>query len=494
MRVATAQRLPVKPDDLGFFRYTDIAGRKLLVNDVGEWMFLDNADFQSLVAGTLPHDSPLRSGLVERGFLRDGLDLNALAERLGRKRGFIGLGPHLHVVITTLRCNQSCKYCHASRTDMDRVDTDMTLDTAKRIVDLAMQSNNPYLCFEYQGGEPTVRADIIKFIVEYSREKNRYENKLLDHSLVTNMTLMNEELGEWLLANNVLLCTSLDGPEELHNFNRGWVGGGSAYAHVRKWMEWFNRRYVELGRDPELWHVDALMTTTRKTFDHWKELIDLYVSLGLRNIHIRPLNPFGFANKTWRAIGYSMDEFMDFYMRCLDYILELNQQGVQIMEGTAATFLKKMLTPVDPNFVDIRSPVGAGTGQMAYNFDGRIFPNDEGRMVAAAGDPFFAIGDVRTSTWPELVNHPTVKAMAAASFLDALPGCETCFNVPFCGVRPEHNYMLGGDLFGQRPNMPKCKQHMTISRHLFEKLAHDTDGRVESIFRRWTIQRPRLET
>ena len=54
--------------------------------------------------------------------------------------------------------------------------------------------------------------------------------------------------------------------------------------------------------------------------------------------------------------------------------------------------------------------------------------------------------------------------------------------------------MLGGDLFGQRPNMPKCKQHMTISRHLFEKLAHDTDGRVESIFRRWTIQRPRLET
>ena len=35
----------------------------------------------------------------------------------------------------------------------------------------------------------------------------------------------------------------------------------------------------------------------------------------------------------------------------------------KIMEGTAATFLKKMLTPVDPNFVDIRSPVGAGTGQ-----------------------------------------------------------------------------------------------------------------------------------
>ena len=29
------------------------------------------------------------------------------------------------------------------------------------------------------------------------------------------------------------------------------------------------------------------------------------------------------------------------------------------MEGTAATFLKKLLTDTDPNFVDIRSPVGS---------------------------------------------------------------------------------------------------------------------------------------
>lgn len=480
------------PDTLGFFQFTELAGRMLLTNDAGQWLMLDRPDFQALLAGKLPEDHPRRAELTDMGVLREGSDLNALAERVARKKHYLGLGPHLHIVITTLRCNQSCKYCHASRTDMHRVDTDMSLETAKRVVDFAFQSPSPYLNFEYQGGEPTVRADIMKFVVEYSREKNRYENRTVEHSLVSNLTTMNEELAEWLLANNVLLCTSLDGPADLHDDNRGWLGGGSAHERVLHWIHYFNRRYIEMGRDPELWHVDALMTTTRKSLSRARDIIDQYTALGIRNIHFRPLNPFGFATKTWKAIGYTMEEFLAFYAEALDTIIALNKAGTQVIEGTAAVLLRKMLTPDDPNFVDLRNPVGSGTGQIAYNFDGAIYPSDEGRMVAATGDNFFHIGDVRTSTWEEVSRHPTVKALAMSSILESLPGCSTCWNQPFCGVRPEHNYMQARDLFGQRPNTPKCKQHMTVSRLLLERLAEDPE--VEPIFRRFTINRPRPET
>ena len=89
------------------------------------------------------------------------------------------------------------------------------------------------------------------------------------------------------------------------------------------WIKHFNGRYRDMGRDPESGR-DALMTTTKKSIEHWREIIDLYVELGIRNIHLRPLNPFGFANKTWRAIGYTQAEYLDFYEQCLDYILELN--------------------------------------------------------------------------------------------------------------------------------------------------------------------------
>ncbi|MFT5679164.1 MAG: hypothetical protein ACI8RZ_000068 [Myxococcota bacterium] len=487
--------MPTNADALGYFRFDRLSeGRIVLTNDAGEWQVLAEPDFRRFVAGEIKAGDPLFGALQERGFIREDLDAEAIATRVRRKKRFLGLGPHLHVVITTLRCNQSCKYCHASRTDMDRVDTDMSIETAKGVVDLAMQSPSPYINFEYTGGEPTVNMPALKFIVEYSREKNRYEGKSLDHSVVTNMTYMTEEIAEYLIENNIWVCTSLDGTQAIHDWNRSWGGTGSsagAYNSVIKWIKYFNRRYVENGLDPELYHVDALMTSTRKSFEDWKAVVDLYIELGIRNIHIRALNPFGFATKTWKMIGYTADEFLEFYEKVLDYIIELNLSGVQIMEGTAATLLKKILTPDDPNFVDIRSPIGSGTGQIAYSYDGKIYPSDEGRMVAGMGDDFFAIGEVGKSSYAEIVNHPTVRALALSSITDGLPGCSTCWNAPFCGVRPLHNYMNFGDLFAQRPLTPKCREHMTLSRLLIRRLDEDSDGRIEAMFRRWVIDRPR---
>ena len=480
----------VRADKLGFFRYGHIAGKVLLTNDVGEWAFVDQATFDDLLRGDVEPGHPSYEALSERGFLRRDLDLEGLAGKLRRKKRFLTHGPHLHIVITTLRCNQSCKYCHASRADMDRVDTDMALGTAKAVVDQAMQTTSPSVAFEFQGGEPTVNFPAIEFIVNYSREKNRYEGKALSCSLVTNFTAMDETKASWLIDNDVYVCTSLDGPEDLHNWNRSWAKG-NAWSDVMRWMKYFNQRYIDMGRDPELWHIDALMTTTRRTLARERDVIDLYVDLGIRNIHLRPLNPYGFALGTWKAIGYSTEEYLDFYARALDYILELNLRGVQIIEGTAATFLAKMLTPDDPNFVDIRSPCGAGTGQVAYNYDGKIFTCDEGRMVSAMGSDLFAIGQAGTTAYLDMIRHPTVRAMAVASLQDSLPSCNTCWNKPFCGVCPLHNYQTFGDLFGQRPRSPKCKEHYTIARLLFERLADDPDGRIEAIFRRWIIQRPR---
>ena len=54
-----------------------------------------------------------------------------------------------------------------------------------------------------------------------------------------------------------------------------------------------------------------------------------------------------------------------------------------------------------------------------------------------------------------------------------------------------HNYMTSGDLFGQRPNTAKCQEHMTIASLLLQRMADDSDGRIEEIFKRWTLTRPR---
>jgi len=484
-------RLPLAEDKLSYFRFGDVGDKKIVTNDAGAFHLMGQQAFEDFLGGRIGADHPEHRPLSEKGFLREGLDLARFAGQIRRKKRFVGVGPHLHIVITTLRCNQSCKYCHASRTNMDRVDTDMSLETAKRVVDHALSTTSPYVNFEFQGGEPTVNMPALKFIVEYSREKNKYEKKDLEHSLVTNMTYMTEENAEWLIDNDVMVCTSLDGPEELHNWNRTWRQGSNAYASVRKWIAYFNQRYIDKGRDPQRWHVDALMTTSRKTFDHWREVVDLYIELGMRTIFLRPLNPYGFALDTWKRIGYTPDEYLAFYRNAFDYILEKNLAGIEICEGTAATFLSKMLTADDPNFVDIRSPCGAGTGQVAYNYDGKIFTCDEARMTGAMGNDAFQIGQVGVTSYEDAQSHPTVKALATASLQDSLPHCESCWNKPFCGVCPMHSYMTHGDIFGQRPNSSKCKEHYTIASMLLDRLGNDPDGKIERIFRRWTMTRPR---
>lgn len=479
---------------VAFFRYGVVDGRVLVTNDGGEWHFLSTTDFDRFLRGKLDPAEPLHGALAAKGFLKGHLDAERLSARIRRKRAFVGGGPHLHVVVATLRCNHSCRYCHASRTDMDRVDTDMSLDTARKVVDFAMQTPSPVVAFEFQGGEPTVNFPVVRFVSEYALEKRRYDGREILLSLVSNLTYMDEEKMRFLVDHGVMVCTSLDGPADLHDHNRGWIGKGSSHATVTGWMDRFNVAYREKGLDPDLFHVDALMTTTRASLGRGREIVDQYVERGIKSVHIRPLNPFGFATATWKQIGYSMDEFLEFWTDCVEYILQLNRQGIFIQERMASMFLTKMLTPDDPNYTDCRSPAGSGTAQLAYNFDGGIYTCDEGRMLAHMGNDFFRLGHVANSTWAEVSGHPTVKALAVASIQEALPACTSCVYRPSCGIQPIHNYMFDGDLFGQRPRSRKCQEFYGQQRWLYGKLANDTDGSLERIFRRWTIQRSRPGT
>jgi His-Xaa-Ser system radical SAM maturase HxsB len=485
--------ISVAEKGLGFFRFGRLAGKVLLTNDAGEWHFLEEGTFRELLEGRIGPSHAEYGELVAKSFILAGQSLGPLAAAIARKKWHVGSGPHLHIVITTLRCNQTCTYCHASRAPMNRTDTDMTEETARRVVDSVFQSASPTITFEFQGGEPTLNFPAIRRVVEEARARNRVAGKRLFFTLVTNMSSMTEEKARWLVENDVRLCTSLDGPEELHNGNRTWTGG-NAFDETLRWMRFFNARYAELGRDPKIWHVDALMTTTRRSFGLHREIVDLYVGLGLQSLHVRPLSPFGFARDTWNVIGYSVDEYLAFYRAVLDEVIERNRQGIQILERTASIFLRKILTPDDPGYVDIQSPCGAGTGQVAYNYDGSVFPCDEARMVDAGGDSIFRLGMAGQMGPDELPRHPTVRALGAASLLDALPMCSSCWNLPYCGVCPLHSYMTGGDLFGLRPESPKCKEHLAIVSGLFERLVGPEGPEIEPIFRRWTIQLPQAET
>lgn len=181
---------------------------------------------------------------------------------------------------------------------------------------------------------------------------------------------------------------------------------------------------------------------------------------------IRPLTPLGFAKDDWSKIGYSAEEFLNFYRETFEYILKLNKEGTFFSELTATYFLSKILNGTAYNFMELRSPCGAGIGQMCYYYDGNVYSCDEGRMVAEAGDPAFKIGTVDNS-YDEIVQNPICKALVISSTNEAIPACSDCVYQPYCGVCPIINYALEGDIFTRSVKNYRCKIYKGIQDILF---------------------------
>lgn len=474
---------------LGPLRFREVGGRVVLTNDDGGHVILTGAEFQSLLDGTLPADAPRRVELLEKGFLAGDRTPDEAAVAYARRKSFCATGPNLHVIVATLRCNQGCVYCHASRVGMSAAGRDMSPETADRAVDVALASPSPVITFEFQGGEPLANFPVVRRVVERARERARGSGKTLRFSLVSNLSLMDDEKLAFVLDEGVQVCTSLDGPQDLHDANRPFAGG-SAHAETVRWMERLNAGYRDRGLDPELYHVEALLTVTRATLGRERDVVEEYARRGQRAIFARPLNPFGFAQRTWERIGYGMDEFLAFHRTLLDEVLAANRAGTSMVERLAGIFLAKLLTPTDPNYLDIRSPCGAGIGQMAYDHDGAVFCCDEGRMVRQMGDPIFQIGHLGRDVYGDLIESDVVRSMAVASTLEAIPACADCAYLPYCGACPVFNYATQGSIFGRAPESDKCRLHLGVLDDLFRRMSREEPEEGE-IFRRWAAPRER---
>lgn len=480
---ALAKDAYVETGNLAAFNFRDMGGWHLLTNDWGQFLMLSTADFERFMAGKVGGDDPLYPELESRGFLKSRLDFPQLAANAVKKSSFQWFpGPSLHMIVVTLRCNQKCQYCHSSVVDPSRTDTDMDVATAKKTVDFIFSTPNPTICIEFQGGEPLLNWPVVKFITEYAQAKAKAGNRKLLMALVCNFTLMTEDKLDFLFDHHVSICTSLDGPAELHNKNRPFLGGGEAQPKVVHWLEKIQER---CSADPKKKYYlpGALMTTTRFSFDYGPEIVDLYVKLGLEQIFLRPLSPIGYAKRVWKDVGYEPEEFVRFYEKTLDYIIDLNVAGrSDIMERMALILLSKIVKGEDPGFMDLRSPAGAVLGCLAYNYNGEIFVSDEGRMVDHQGDPIFRVGDAAKSDWTSVIDHPTTRACVTASTLDNQPMCQQCAFKPYCGVEPVFHYETQKSVFGQIPTSGWCVSHMGVFDVIFRKLR---DPRSRKVMDKW---------
>jgi len=469
--------------EAGFFRYTKIKDKYLLTNIVGDYIFLKPQKFNQFIKGSLKNKSQAYKLLKKRGFLNyDPKSISDLILKYRQRHQFLYEGPSLHIIVATLNCDYRCIYCQASsRYYKDKYSSKFNMNkfTAKKVVDTIFQSPSKALTIEFQGGEPLLNWPIIKFIVEYAEKLNKTFKKDLLFSIVSNLSVMTDDIFRYCRKHNISLCTSLDGPENIHNANRPYLEGNSYQATVR----WIKKIKKDEQKYRDVFRLSALLTVSRLSLKYPKEIIDEYVEDGFTGIHLRPLSQLGFSQKNYNIIGYSEEEFFDFWKKSLDYIISLNKKRIFFYERGVAIILQKLFLQNDPNFMDLRSPCGAGIGQLLYNYDGKVYTCDEGRML---GDDTFLLGNVKKNSYSKLMSSPNLKAVCQASILENTQ-CDTCVYQPYCGVCPVSNYALYGDLFAPQINTFWCKLHKDMFNYIFTKLQNP---QLEDIFKTWIGLKP----
>lgn len=460
---------------MNYFNFKKIEGKYLLTNDLGNYVFVSPEQFHDVLQNKVCCDSLLGKQLVNKNMAFDETNLEYSSKHkrdLHRLKGHVSMATSLHIFVVTTACNMRCVYCQANNgTSVPSLY--MNEEMAEKAVEIALQSPTTHLNFEFQGGEPLLNFGIIKHIVEYSEShKGKHE---IQYNVVTNLTLINDDMLDFFMEYSFGISTSIDGPELVHNANRQFSAGKGTFNLVIN--------AIAKVRSKGL-HVGAIQTTTRNSLSYPKEIVNAYYSLGFDSVFIRPLTPLGKASQNWNAIGYSADEFLEFYYLALDEVLQINRTKGYLKENHAGILLSQIYGNF-VNYMELRSPCGAGIGQLAYYADGNIFTCDEGRMLHEMGDSSFKLGNVYENSFSDIMSSSVCKAVCASSILESIPSCCDCVYQPYCGTCPVVNYANNKDIFEKEPRGYRCKIYSGMLDYLFKQLL-DENPDVIDIFRKWS--------
>ncbi|PVY36597.1 radical SAM protein [Victivallis vadensis] len=206
------------------FRFRSIQDKEILVSELGNYLIVPRGTAADIVNRKIDSQCDLYKDLEAGAFVSEKPipDLiDNFAIRLRTKKSFLDEFTTLHIIVLTLRCNQNCTYCQASSLPSDAKHCDMSVEDLEKSIDLIMRSPATAITIEFQGGESSLVPDLIKHAIRYANKLNESVGKQITYVLCSNCIDISDDLLSFCKDSCIFISTSLDGPEQLHNSNRG---------------------------------------------------------------------------------------------------------------------------------------------------------------------------------------------------------------------------------------------------------------------------------
>jgi His-Xaa-Ser system radical SAM maturase HxsB len=453
------------------FKTRKINNNFLLATILGDWAILTKDEFRQVHSYSVPQGSSLFRKLRASGIIVGETDISRRLDSYRRLNNNLSRGVSLHIAVLTEKCNFSCKYCQTR----EEKGPSMDVKVAERVLYFLMKSNSKVKTLEFQGGEPLLCWDTIKWFVKNITKMNKSAKQRIRLSLVSNLSLLDEEKLDYLIENNLDICTSLDGPDYVHDRQRIYADRRPTYKDTVKKIEMINQAYKSKNIKKR---VNLLPTITKFSLPYAKEIIDEYLKWGMPCVPLRFVNPLKRASREWESLGYSAEDFNRFWKDSLDYMIDLNKKGIFVFERIARVLLNKILKKKDPHYVDLVSPCGGGRNVLTYMPNGDVYTCDEARMI---GSDLFKLGNVIKDSYEKVMKSPKLLGICQASFLGFWD-----YTSPYSlwsGTCPVMNFARQHNPVVKISQTPHYQIHNFQLDYLTNKVF--SDRLMKSIFNRW---------
>ncbi|WP_420607349.1 radical SAM protein [Novosphingopyxis sp.] len=441
-----------------------ILGDQILVtSDAGQFRLISENDVQEDAQFV-----PLGDIAVGEGASAPAQRLSELAQIFLTAQRRVVPGPLDYLILVpTLRCNLACSYCQVSRAALDARGYDWSNETLAGVLKLVAGLKARSIKIEFQGGEPTLRPDLIEKVMEAVP-------KGTEASVVicTNLQRIDERTLSLFDRKNVSIGTSLDGPLELRAKQRQ-----ASSERADRFDSNLNMILDRFGSAK----VSALPTVDPLAPPEPDELIDAFADKGFESIYLRPINYQGFARKKHAQSRETGQLWSAYHERFIERLIERNfADRSRVLEETYfSLLLRRIFRPGSDRHVDLRNPNPLGRDYVVIDYDGRAYPTDEARMLSRSGVIDLSIGEIHTG-WETAERD----ALDAASRLDGDPACERCAYKPYCGRDIVDDISRYGTIDMPREDTEFCRRHLALFDLAF-RLIYSSDEKERYSVGRW---------
>ncbi len=319
-------------------------------------------------------------------------------------------------LILTEACNLACSYCFEYGADRAR---SMSPETARAAIDFLIDASrdSDWVGIGLMGGEPMLRFDLVREVVEYARRQASAAAKTVSFQMTTNGMLLKEEHLRFFKRAGLQYCLSLDGAQEDHDrYRKTRSGKGSFETVVRK---------MRLLKRYQHWQ-GARMTVMPDTAARLRENVKrLHEELAINQFIIGIATHVRWADGRIADYCRGLKEAFEYYLH-----QRLLRRSQRLRIGLYE--LGQFDQAYDDAYVAAGGcgwGCGAGSGRIAVQTDG-TFHGCSKLAWGPAGSRAapLPLGSVRSG-----LSRPENREKLLTHTADVRPRCGACEMAPFCG-------------------------------------------------------------